>query len=96
VIDPAPTYLSPCHSSCICATRCSHLPFYIHISQSPWLTITSEQAAEAVKQAVPETTGEAKGQANEVAGQAKGKANELAGQAKGKAAELQGEANKKL
>ncbi|KAH7393916.1 hypothetical protein DE146DRAFT_633854 [Phaeosphaeria sp. MPI-PUGE-AT-0046c] len=55
-----------------------------------------EQAADAVKQAVPETTGEAKGQANEMAGKAKGKANELAGEAKGKAAELQGEANKKM
>jgi hypothetical protein len=51
-----------------------------------------EQAAESLKQAVPETKGEAKGQANEVAGQAKGKANELAGEAKGKAQELKGEA----
>ena len=57
---------------------------------------TGEKAAEAVKQATPSTTGEAKGQANEIAGQAKGKANEVAGQAKGKAAELQGEANKKM
>ncbi|KAF1843648.1 uncharacterized protein K460DRAFT_368514 [Cucurbitaria berberidis CBS 394.84] len=55
-----------------------------------------EQAAAAVKEAVPETKGQAKGQANEVAGQAKGKANELAGEAKGKAHELKGEANAKL
>ncbi|CAO2656078.1 Nn.00g048810.m01.CDS01 [Neocucurbitaria sp. VM-36] len=57
---------------------------------------TYEQAAAAVKEAAPETKGEAKGQANEVAGQAKGKANELAGEAKGKAHELKGEANAKL
>ncbi|KAL5121159.1 hypothetical protein ACEQ8H_001011 [Pleosporales sp. CAS-2024a] len=55
-----------------------------------------EQAAETVKQAMPESSGEAKGQAHEIAGQAKGKANEVAGQAKGKAAELQGEANRKM
>jgi regulator of protease activity HflC (stomatin/prohibitin superfamily) len=67
-----------------------------HITQRSPLTTIPEQAAEAVKQAVPESTGEAKGQANEVAGQAKGKANELAGEAKGKAAELQGEAKKKM
>ena len=58
------------------------------------LTPIPEQAAESLKQAVPETKGEAKGQANEVAGQAKGKANELAGEAKGKAQELKGEAQK--
>jgi uncharacterized protein YjbJ (UPF0337 family) len=70
----------------------STLPLLLHSI----LTTTAEEVTEAVKQATPNTTGEAKGQANEMAGQAKGKANEVAGQAKGKAAELQGEANKKM
>ncbi|KAK1981322.1 hypothetical protein LZ30DRAFT_823154 [Colletotrichum cereale] len=48
--------------------------------------------AEKVKQAVPNTTGEAKGKAQELKGEAKGKANELSGQAKGKANELAGKA----
>ncbi|KAJ4300668.1 hypothetical protein N0V90_002755 [Kalmusia sp. IMI 367209] len=54
-----------------------------------------EKAAEAIKHAVPESTGQAKGQAHEVAGQAKGKASELSGEAKGKAQELKGEAKAK-
>lgn len=73
-----------------------HILHEHHTSISYANLLSTEQAAEAVKQATPETTGEAKGKANEVAGQAKGKANELAGEAKGKAAELKGEANKKL
>jgi uncharacterized protein YjbJ (UPF0337 family) len=44
----------------------------------------TEQVADAVKEATPNTTGEAKGQANEMAGQAKGKAQELKGEAKSK------------
>ncbi|KAJ0164516.1 hypothetical protein CTA2_810 [Colletotrichum tanaceti] len=48
--------------------------------------------AEKVKQAVPNTMGEAKGKAEELKGEAKGKVNELSGQAKGKAEELKGEA----
>jgi len=54
-----------------------------------------EDIAGAVKEAIPETTGEAKGQAASIAGAAKGKVAELKGQAKGKASELQGEAKKK-
>lgn len=72
------------------------MAYAIHCVKTARLTASKEKAAEAVKQATPSTTGEAKGQANEIAGQAKGKANEVAGQAKGKAAELQGEANKKM
>ncbi|OCK76341.1 hypothetical protein K432DRAFT_335841, partial [Lepidopterella palustris CBS 459.81] len=49
-----------------------------------------EQAAEAIKSTMPETTGEAKGKASEVTGQAKGKANEMAGKAKGTAEEVKG------
>jgi cell division septum initiation protein DivIVA len=64
--------------------------FTLPLPLNSMLTVSAEEAAEAVKQATPSTTGEAKGQANEMAGQAKGKANEVAGQAKGKAAELQG------
>jgi isoleucyl-tRNA synthetase len=91
-IPPASNAITWSPSPCTLAsnTAQSHGPCIAY-----WLSKT-EQAAEAVKQAVPESTGEAKGQANEVAGQAKGKANELAGEAKGKAAELQGEANKKM
>ncbi|KAF2129791.1 hypothetical protein P153DRAFT_366303 [Dothidotthia symphoricarpi CBS 119687] len=55
----------------------------------------SEDAVDAVKEAMPETKGEAKGKANELAGAAKGKASELSGEAKGKAQELKGEANAK-
>ncbi|KAJ1325714.1 F0F1 ATP synthase subunit B [Microdochium nivale] len=51
---------------------------------------SGEQAAQKAKEAIPETTGQAKGQANEMAGQAKGKAHEVAGQAKGKANEVSG------
>jgi cell division septum initiation protein DivIVA len=93
--SPTPTHSSPyCRSQLYTAILL--LSFYIHSISRPSLKNAPEQAAEAVKQAVPETTGEAKGQANEMAGKAKGKANELTGEAKGKAAELQGEANKKM
>jgi len=57
---------------------------------------TGERATQAVKEAMPETTGQAKGQASEMAGEAKGKASELSGQAKGKAQELKGEAKSKM
>ncbi|ORY12732.1 hypothetical protein BCR34DRAFT_482229 [Clohesyomyces aquaticus] len=39
----------------------------------------------------PNSSSQAKGQAQEMMGQAKGKANELAGEAKGKAQEVKGE-----
>ncbi|KAJ4405104.1 hypothetical protein N0V91_005466 [Didymella pomorum] len=55
-----------------------------------------EQAAEAIKEATPNSTSEAKGQANEALGQAKGKAAELQGEASKKAKEAEGEINKKL
>ncbi|KAF3049217.1 hypothetical protein E8E11_005660 [Didymella keratinophila] len=55
-----------------------------------------EQAAEAIKEATPNSTSEAKGQANEALGQAKGKASELQGEASKKAKEAEGEINKKL
>jgi uncharacterized protein YjbJ (UPF0337 family) len=54
-----------------------------------WFT---EQVAEVVKEAVPQSAGEAKGQANQMAGEAKGKASELSGEAKGKAQEMKGQA----
>jgi hypothetical protein len=60
------------------------------------LTIPIEQAAEAIKEATPNSTSEAKGQANEALGQAKGKAAELQGEASKKAKEAEGEINKKL
>ncbi|KAF3047665.1 hypothetical protein E8E12_011266 [Didymella heteroderae] len=55
-----------------------------------------EQAAEAIKEVTPNSTSEAKGQANEAIGQAKGKAAELQGEASKKAGEVEGEINKKL
>ncbi|KAF1956519.1 hypothetical protein CC80DRAFT_471995 [Byssothecium circinans] len=55
-----------------------------------------EEAASVIKEKLPETKGEAKGQANEAAGAAKGKAQELTGEAKGKAQELKGEAKSKI
>ncbi|KAF2730436.1 hypothetical protein EJ04DRAFT_579838 [Polyplosphaeria fusca] len=48
-----------------------------------------EQAASTVKQSLPNSAAEAKGEA-------KGKAAEVAGEAKGKAAELKGEAKSKV
>lgn len=60
------------------------------------LTTTIEQAAEAIKEATPNSTSEAKGKANEAVGQAKGKAAELKGEASKKAGEVEGEINKKL
>ena len=60
------------------------------------LTRTIEQAAEAIKEATPNTTSEAKGQANEALGQAKGKAAELQGEASKKAGQAEGEINRKL
>jgi hypothetical protein len=83
----------------------SSAAFQSHMYRNPRAGVTreqtipnkrTEQVAEAVKDAAPETKGEAKGQAQELAGAAKGKAQELKGEAKGKASELQGEANKKM
>ncbi|KAF2100165.1 hypothetical protein NA57DRAFT_38451 [Rhizodiscina lignyota] len=49
-----------------------------------------EKVTDAVKQTVGMSKGEAQGKASEVAGEAKGKANELAGKAKGTAEEVKG------
>jgi uncharacterized protein YjbJ (UPF0337 family) len=56
---------------------------------------TGEKAANAIKSAVPGTTGEAKGKASELTGEASGKASEMTGEAKGKANELAGKAKGK-
>jgi hypothetical protein len=64
--------------------------------QKALLTNSTEQVAEAVKEATPNNASEAKGQANEAMGQAKGKAAELQGEASKKAGQVEGEINKKM